>query len=388
MTPTVSNPPGAPTALTAIAKSSGAQLSWTAPASNGGSPITGYRITPYIAGVAQPTSTGSTSTSASVGSLTNGTAYTFTVAAINAGGAGPESGASGAITPYDTIFDLATPGDVDSLDGSAVELGVKFRSDVAGNINGIRFYKSAANTGTHVGSLWKHRHAPRPGQLQRRVRLGLAAGEIHQPGRDPANTTYVAGYLAPRGRYSVNGPTLANGVDNSPLHAISNGTSANGLYIYGSTARFPTNSFLASNYWVDVLFTPTATAQAPGAPTGVSATAGQSPATVNWTAPASDGGSAITNYRITPYIGTNAQTPVTVAAPATSKTISGLTPGTSYSFKVAALNSVGTGPDSGASNVVTPSGAARPGPPASPPSPGTRPRSSAGRHLKATAAAR
>ena len=35
-----------------------------------------------------------------------------------------------------------------------VELGVKFTSDVAGTITGIRFYKSAANTGTHIGSLW------------------------------------------------------------------------------------------------------------------------------------------------------------------------------------------------------------------------------------------
>ena len=73
---------------------------------------------------------------------------------MNAAGTGPESAASGAVTPYDTIFDLATPATVDSGDGGSVELGVKFRSDVAGTVNGIRFYKAAANTGTHVGSLW------------------------------------------------------------------------------------------------------------------------------------------------------------------------------------------------------------------------------------------
>jgi len=39
-------------------------------------------------------------------------------------------------------------------DTSAVELGVKFKSDRNGMITGIRYYKSAQNTGTHVGSLW------------------------------------------------------------------------------------------------------------------------------------------------------------------------------------------------------------------------------------------
>ena len=36
----------------------------------------------------------------------------------------------------------------------AVELGVKFTPDVNGAVNGVRFYKSAGNTGTHVGNLW------------------------------------------------------------------------------------------------------------------------------------------------------------------------------------------------------------------------------------------
>ena len=57
-----------------------------------------------------------------------------------------------------TIWPSSTvPGVVDSGPDSAVELGVKFRSDVAGTISGIRFYKASANTGTHVGSLWSSR---------------------------------------------------------------------------------------------------------------------------------------------------------------------------------------------------------------------------------------
>src|SRR5262245_13515730 len=46
------------------------------------------------------------------------------------------------------------PAVVAENDPNQVELGVKFRSDAAGFINGIRFYKSSQNTGTHIGSLW------------------------------------------------------------------------------------------------------------------------------------------------------------------------------------------------------------------------------------------
>jgi hypothetical protein len=53
-----------------------------------------------------------------------------------------------------TIWLGTVPGTVDSGPDKAVELGVKFRSDTAGYITGIRFYKASTNTGTHVGNLW------------------------------------------------------------------------------------------------------------------------------------------------------------------------------------------------------------------------------------------
>jgi len=99
----------------------------------------------------------------------------------------------------------------------------------------------------------------------------------------------------------------------------------------------------------------TATQTAPGAPTGVSASAGNGSATVTWTAP-SNGGSPITSYTVTPYIGSVAQTPTPVSGnpPATSTTINGLANGTAYTFTVSATNGVGTGPASAPSNSVTP----------------------------------
>jgi len=94
---------------------------------------------------------------------------------------------------------------------------------------------------------------------------------------------------------------------------------------------------------------------APAAPGAVSATAGDGSATVTWNAPY-DGGSPITSYSVTPYIGSTAQAPVTVSGtpPVTSATVNGLTNGTAYTFTVAATNALGTGPPSAASNAVTP----------------------------------
>ena len=69
---------------------------------------------------------------------------------------------------------------------------------------------------------------------------------------------------------------------------------------------------------------------------------------MSWTAP-SNGGSAITSYTVTPFIGATAQTPTTVTGspPATTTTVTGLTNGTAYTFTVTATNAVGTGPGVG-----------------------------------------
>ena len=91
----------------------------------------------------------------------------------------------------------------------------------------------------------------------------------------------------------------------------------------------------------------------PGTPTNVSASAAPGQATVVWSAPASDGGSAITGYDVTRYVGGAAQGVTSVGA-VKRVTVTGLTNDTTYTFKVAANNAAGTGPTSADSNAVTP----------------------------------
>jgi hypothetical protein len=94
---------------------------------------------------------------------------------------------------------------------------------------------------------------------------------------------------------------------------------------------------------------------APGAPAIGSAVAGNTEATVSWTAPASNGDSPITGYEVTPYVGYIEHPSTTFNSTATTQTVTGLTNGKTYRFRVRAINSAGTGRYSTVTNPVTPS---------------------------------
>jgi hypothetical protein len=65
-----------------------------------------------------------------------------------------------------------------------------------------------------------------------------------------AGTTYVASYHTSTGHYAATHNGLASAVTNGPLTALASG----GVYTYGSANAFPTSTYLASNYWVDVVY--------------------------------------------------------------------------------------------------------------------------------------
>jgi len=156
----------------------------------------------------------------------------------------------------------ATPGTADTNDAQPVELGVKFTSSMNGYITGIRFYKGANNTGTHVGNLWSSTGT----LLARATFTGETASGWQQvnfasPVAITANTVYVASYFSPTGDFSVDRNYFATaGVNNPPLQALVDGGigGADDVYAYGSTSQFPAGSFQSSNYWVDVVFNTTA----------------------------------------------------------------------------------------------------------------------------------
>ena len=83
--------PDAPTGLSATAGAAQATLSWTPPAVDGGSPITGYTVTVYAGGVSQGFANIPVLTQVTIIGLANGTTYTFRVAARNTVGTGAQS---------------------------------------------------------------------------------------------------------------------------------------------------------------------------------------------------------------------------------------------------------------------------------------------------------
>ncbi|MEV0144561.1 MULTISPECIES: DUF4082 domain-containing protein [unclassified Nonomuraea] len=158
----------------------------------------------------------------------------------------------------DTVWtDAATPAVRNDPDTDPVTLGMKFRADTAGVVRGIRFYKGSQNTGTHIGSLWTSGGT----QLATVTFSGESASGWQQayfssPVNITADTTYIASYFTPSGHFSYTLQGFFDAQRNYPLTALENGgvSGANGVFTYGATNTFPTNTYQATNYWVDVLF--------------------------------------------------------------------------------------------------------------------------------------
>lgn len=186
-----------------------------------------------------------------------------------------------------TLFRTRAPAVFDAGDASDVELGVKFTVAANATVTGVRFYKSLANTGTHTGSLWspdgqRLAHVTFAGETE----SGWQRMSFTDPVQVQAGQTYVVSYRAPNGHYSVDPAYFADqgagrGVLTAPTSPAAGGQ---GVYVYGG--GFPTSTFNANNYWVDVEVTtegadteaPAVTgtdpaAGATGVPTGAGVTA-------------------------------------------------------------------------------------------------------------------
>ena len=155
------------------------------------------------------------------------------------------------------------PGDLNQNDGQDITVGVKFKADFDGTINGIRFFKAELDDATTDEYVQLYALSPDGGTtVQSLGKAFVPAGQTLTPGAwneipfptpisITANTVYVAVYYSPTGFYNSTANSFTNPVVNGPLAILKDGDQGvNGAYVYGE--GYPVNGFDASNYWVDV----------------------------------------------------------------------------------------------------------------------------------------
>jgi Bacterial Ig-like domain/Fibronectin type III domain len=297
--------PGAPAITSATAGNASVTLRWTPPASDGGAAIVGYSVRAYTA--ASPTTAvrtvvvGPVTTTAVTG-LTNGTAYTFDIRAINDVGTSGPSARSASVTPVAPVV-VTAPG--------APTIG----APTAGNASAtVRWTAPTATGGAAITG------------YSVRVYTGTGTTVLRTQAVGVATSVAVTG--------------------------LTNGTA----YTFDVRAVNSAGTGAASARSAAVTPTAPVVVTAPGAPTIGGPTAGNASATVRWAAPAATGGAAITGYSVRVYTGTGTTVLRTqaVTGTGTSVAVTGLTNGTAYTFDVRAVNSAGTGAASARSVAVTP----------------------------------
>ena len=280
--------PDAPTGVTAIPGDTQATVSFTSSADNGGAAISYYTIISNPGNFTATTS--ATSTSGVVTGLNNGTPYTFTVKAHNSAGDSLASAASAIITPQSSLSVPSAPTNVIASPG-----------DSQANIN---FTASASDGGVAID--------------------------------------YYLITSAPGNFTATTSATSTSATISGPI----NGTS----YTFAVKAHNSLGYSLASASSTPI--TPQASATVPGAPLNLSAVGTSTTISLSWWAPLSDGNSPLTSYQVDYKQNTGSSwTSISALSPtSTTAVVSSLLGGTIYSFRVIAINAVGS---SAASNVAT-----------------------------------
>ncbi len=304
--------PGSPTITGIVNGNAQATITWDAPSDNGGAQIRDYHIQYRQAGYSvlippntrelhpwnlQPPVTGSTTT---ITNLSNGTSYEVRVRANNGTELGEWSD-SAWLRPF--TFSMP-PGAITTTAGD----GQVTLSWTAPASNGgfpifqyvIEYSVTPEGVGTHY---W----------------LPFTGDDI------PDDTSAVVTGLDNGTAYEFR---VAARTHVQLLHADHNGA----------------NNYRGVSAWSPLSISTTPLGP-PSAPTGLSATAGDGRVTLDWTAPSDTGGRAITSYVVQQRTGTTfANVPTSdITITGTRAVVTGLDNGASYDFRVAAVNSIGTG---------------------------------------------
>ncbi|WP_244936671.1 DUF4082 domain-containing protein [Methylobacterium currus] len=230
-----------------------------------GDPLTVTSVSGPTNGTVALNTTDSTVTFTPTTGYTGPAGFTYTIS----DGRGGTASANVALTvsapgtaPVSLFSASATPASTNANDTSPVELGVKFQSSSAGTVSAIKFYKGTQDTGTHTGTLWSSSgQALATATFTNESASGWQTATFSNPVTLTPGATYTASYHTSVGRYSTTANAFANAVTSGPLTApASDASGGNGVYAYGSSSLFPTQSFNRSNYWVDVIFNPSAAA--------------------------------------------------------------------------------------------------------------------------------
>jgi hypothetical protein len=155
----------------------------------------------------------------------------------------------------ETLWGASAPaGAKVDTDTASVELGTAFTPTEAGQIVGVRFWKTPENTGTHIGNLWnKDGKRLATATFAAETSSGWQNTRFSKPIAVVAGDLYVASYLAPNGRYAATDDAPASSSD-----SLSVADGGSGVYAYGSASAYPAQTWRTSGYTTDVLFVPSA----------------------------------------------------------------------------------------------------------------------------------
>jgi len=292
-TPPAPSVASAPRSISGFLSGNTAYLSWSSPASNGGSVVTGYVLESSTdAGATWNTAATTTATyrSSKIVGLAGGVSYSFRVRAINAVGL---SSPSSVVTLQPKLIGIPNP-------PSSVSAAV---SNSTINVSWSRVTSSYATISDYI------------------VEYSVNSSSTWTVWNDGVSTATTA--------------SLTNMTPDVPV----------------SVRIKAVNSYGTSPASATITVTPRAAATAPSEPLNVTATTGDTRVAVRWSIPSSDGGSAITSYRAVSSPGAFSCTTTTNAC-----VVAGLANGVVYTFTVTATNAIGTSPASLVSNEVTPVG--------------------------------
>lgn len=155
-----------------------------------------------------------------------------------------------------TIFGFDTPSFGFGIDDSTpVMLGLRFRSSIEMTITHIKTWRRSDDGTGRIGYLWENDGTLlSSGDFGDELTTGWITAELDAPITIEPDTTYVCGAFFANGHFITTPSGMTVDIDNFPLTALADGLDGdNCVYAYASAGTFPTNTFLSSLYWLDVI---------------------------------------------------------------------------------------------------------------------------------------